>query len=111
MTKPSAAPWAAKKGHLIWLASHANMGSHIMKTTLEIADDLFERAQRAAREEKTTFRSLAEEGLRLVLAKKRQRKSGKLPPLVTYGGSGLTEEFKDWNWDRIRDEVYRGRGT
>ena len=87
------------------------MGSHIMKTTLEIADDLFERAQRAAREEKTTFRSLAEEGLRLVLAKKRQRKSGKLPPLVTYGGSGLTEEFKDWNWDRIRDEVYRGRGT
>lgn len=79
-----------QKGHLIWLASHANMGSHIMKTT---------------------FRSLAEEGLRLVRAKKRQRKSGKLPPLVTYGGSGLTEEFKDWNWDRIRDEVYRGRGT
>jgi len=100
-----------QKGHLIWLASHANMGSHIMKTTIEIADDLFERVQRAAQEEKTTFRSLAEEGLRLVLAKKRQRKSGKLPPLVTYGGSGLTEEFKDWNWDRIRDEVYRGRGT
>ena len=75
---------------LIWLVRHANMGSHIMKTT---------------------FRSLAEEGLRLVRAKKRQRKSGKLPPLVTYGGSGLTEEFKDWNWDRIRDEVYRGRGT
>ena len=61
---------------LIWLVRHANMGSHIMKTT---------------------FRSLAEEGLRLVRAKKRQRKSGKLPPLVTYGGSGLTEEFKDWN--------------
>ena len=96
---------------LIWLVRHANMGSHIMKTTIEIADDLFERVQRAAQEEKTTFRSLAEEGLRLVLAKKRQRKSGKLPPLVTYGGSGLTEEFKDWNWDRIRDEVYRGRGT
>ena len=75
---------------LIWLVRHANMGSHIMKTT---------------------FRSLAEEGLRLVRAKKRQRKSGKLPPLVTYGGSGLTEEFKDWNWHRIRDEVYRGRGT
>ena len=61
---------------MIWVATYANMGSHIMKTT---------------------FRSLAEEGLRLVRAKKRQRKSGKLPPLVTYGGSGLTEEFKDWN--------------
>jgi hypothetical protein len=82
-----------------------------MKTTIEIADDLFERAQRAAQAEKTTFRSLAEEGLRLVLAKKRSRKPGKLPPLVTYGGSGLTEEFKDWNWDSICDEAYRGRGT
>ena len=28
-----------------------------MKTTIEIADDLFERAQRVARKEKTTFRS------------------------------------------------------
>ena len=82
-----------------------------MKTTIEIADDLFERAQRIAQKEKTTFRSLAEEGLRLVLARKRQRKPGKLPPLVTYGGRGLTEEFKNWNWDRIGDEIYRGRGT
>jgi hypothetical protein len=96
---------------LIWLASHTNMGRHIMKTTIEIADDLFERAQRIAQKEKTTFRSLAEEGLRLVLARKRQRKPGKLPPLVTYGGSGLTEEFKDWNWDTIREEIHRGRGT
>ncbi len=87
------------------------MGYHTMKTTIEIADDLFERAQRVAQKEKTTFRSMAEEGLRLVLAKKRQGKAGKLPPLVTYGGSGLTEEFKDWNWDKIRSEIYRGRGT
>jgi len=87
------------------------MGCHTMKTTIEIADDLFERAQRIAQKEKTTFRSLAEEGLRLVLVRKRQGKAGKLPPLVTYGGSGLTEEFKDWNWDKIRDEIYRGRGT
>jgi hypothetical protein len=88
-----------------------NMGSHTMKTTLEIADDLFERTQRVAREEKTTFRFMAEEGLRLMLAKKRQGRAGKLPPLVTYGGSGLTEEFKDWNWDKIRNEIDRGRGT
>jgi hypothetical protein len=39
------------------------MGHHIMKTTIEIADDLFERAQRLAGKEKTTFRSLAEQGL------------------------------------------------
>lgn len=36
-----------------------------MKTTIDIADDLFERIQRLARKEKTTFRALAEAGLRL----------------------------------------------
>ena len=82
-----------------------------MKTTIEIADDLFERVQRVARQEKTTFRSLTEQGLRIVLKEKQQKKPKKLPPLVTYGGSGLIDEFKDWNWDQIRDEIYRGRGT
>lgn len=48
-------------------ASHTNMGCHIVKTTIEIADDLFERVQRVARKEKTTFRSLTEQGLRIVL--------------------------------------------
>lgn len=38
------------------------MVRHIAKTTIEIADDLFERAQRVARKEKTTFRSLTEHG-------------------------------------------------
>lgn len=96
---------------MIWAASRANMGGHIMKTTIEIADDLFERAQGVARKEKTTFRAIAEQGLRLVLKEKQQGKVKKLPPLVTYGGSGLTDEFKDWNWDKIRDEIYRGRGA
>jgi hypothetical protein len=85
------------------------MGRHIMKTTIEIADDLFERAQRLARQEKTSFRALTEAGLRLVLSGKHRQRRGKLPPLVTFGDS--TGEFKDWNWDHIRDEIYRGRGT
>lgn len=86
------------------------MGSHIMKTTIEIADDLFERAQRLARKEKTTFRALTEQGLRLVL-KERQSKPRKLPPLVTVRGNGLTDQFKNASWERIRDEIYRGRGA
>ena len=48
------------------VAIRENMGGHIMKTTIEIADDLFERAQRLARKGKMTFRSLTEQGLRLV---------------------------------------------
>lgn len=82
-----------------------------MKTTIDIADDLFERAQRLAREEKTTFRALTETGLRLVLAGKHRRRSQKLLPQVTFGTGGVTEEFNEWNWDRIRGEIYKGRGA
>ena len=81
-----------------------------MKTTIQIADDLFERAQRVAREEKTTFRSLTEQGLRLVL-KEKMGKPRKLPPLLTVRGGGLTHEFKNAPWEKIRDEIYRGRGA
>jgi len=87
------------------------MGSHIMKTTIEIADDLFERVQQVARKEKTTFRSLTEQGLRIVLKEKQQAKTKKLPPLVTCGGEGLTDEFKDAAWEKIRDEIYKGHGA
>ena len=85
------------------------MGRLIMKTTIEIADDLFERAQRFARKEKTTFRSLTEQGLRLVLREK-DGKPKKLPPLLTVPG-GLTDEFKNAPWEKIRDEIYKGHGA
>ncbi len=101
----------AQKSRLIWAAIHANMGSHIMKTTIEIADDLFERVQRVARKEKTTFRSLTEQGLRIVLKEKQQNKPKKLPPLVTVRGQGLTDEFKNAPWEKIRDEIYKGHGA
>lgn len=87
------------------------MGSHIMKTTIEIADDLLERAQRMARDEHTTLRSLTEEGLRLVL-KQRHVGSGaswKWKP-VTFKGRGISGEFKQGGWEKIRDEIYGGRG-
>jgi hypothetical protein len=86
------------------------MGSHIMKTTIEIADDLFERAQQLARHQKTTFRALTEQGLRLVLTQK-HGVSRKLPPLLTVRGRGLTDDFKTSSWEKVRDEIYRGRGT
>ena len=86
------------------------MGTHIVKTTIEIADDLFHRAQQLAKEEKTTFRALTERGLRQVLREKEKRK-GKLKPLPTVKGGGLTDEFKNASWQEILDESYRGRGT
>jgi hypothetical protein len=99
------------ENHLIWVAIHANMGSHIMKTTVEIADDLFERVQRVARKEKTTFRSLTEQGLRIVLKEKQAKPAKwKWKPLVVQGG-GLTDEFKNVPWEKIRDEIYKRHGA
>jgi hypothetical protein len=86
------------------------MGHHIMKTTIEIADDLFARAQKVAQKEKITFRALAEQGLRLVL-KEKESKVARLPPIITVKGRGLRNEFKNASWDKIRDEIYRGRGA
>ena len=82
-----------------------------MKTTIEIADDLFKRVQRLARMEKTTFRSLTEQGLRLVLRAEQTRPTRWKWKPATFRGGGLTDEFKHASWDKIRDEIYRGRGT
>jgi hypothetical protein len=88
------------------------MGGHIMKTTIEIADDLFERAQRVARKEKMTFRALTEQGLRLVLKEKQAKPAQwKWNPLVVRGGDGLADEFKNAPWEKIRDEIYKGHGA
>jgi len=79
-----------------------------MKTTIEIADDLFARAQQVARQEKTTFRALVEHGLRLVLRQKQaQPKRRKWQPVIR--GGGLHPEFRDWNWEKVRDLIYEGR--
>jgi hypothetical protein len=86
------------------------MDCHIMKTTIEIADDLFKRAQQLARKEKRSFRSLTEQGLRLVLQQQKAN-SSKLPPLVTVRGKGLSAAFQNAPWERIGDEIYRGRGA
>ena len=96
---------------MIWVAVQANMGCHIMKTTIEIADDLFERAQGFARKEKTTFRALTEQGLRLVLKEKSAKPAKWKWKPVTFKGGGLTDEFKDASWGKIRDEIYRGHGA
>lgn len=82
-----------------------------VKTTIDIADDLFERAQRLAREQKTTFRALTEAGLRLVLAGKHRDPIHRLPKMVTFGKGGLTDDFRKWDWEQIQAEIYKGHGS
>ena len=81
------------------------------KTTIEIADDLFNRAQRLAQREKTSLRELTERGLRLVLKESATRsRNWKWKPVLA-GGEGLSEGFQEGGWSKLRDEIYRGRGA
>ncbi len=81
------------------------MGAH-MKTTIEIADPLFEQAKAVAEREGTTLRALVEEGLRTVLAGKREAKPFKLEDRSFKGGQGLSPEFANADWTEIRRAVY-----
>lgn len=74
-----------------------------MKTTIDIADDVLARAKKLAARRKTTLKSLAEEGLRLVL--ERESLTVKIEPVVV-GGSGLRPGLPDDFIDNIRDWAY-----
>jgi hypothetical protein len=76
-----------------------------MKTTIEIADDLFARAQQLARKEQTTFRSLTEQGLRLVLKAKTSVSPKRKWKPITRGGGFAAEHPSPMSWERLRDEV------
>jgi len=82
------------------------MGTH-MKTTIDIADPLFERARRHAEREGTTLRALVEEGLRHVLAQKTGEKPFKLRDGSFKGPcAGMTPEFANAPWSKIRRAAY-----
>src|ERR1043166_1834601 len=93
------------------------MGSHpceyglpYMKTTIEIADDLFGRAQRRARKERTTFHALTDQGSRMELKKKQSKAAKWKWKPVTFKGAGVTDEFRNAPWEEIRDEIYKAMG-
>ena len=81
-----------------------------MKTTIEISDTLLEAARQVSRREKTTVRSLVEEGLRKVIAEREGSRTFKLRK-ATFKGNGLQPQVAGASWDRIRDLIYEGRGA
>jgi len=86
------------------------MASH-MKTTIQIADSLFREARRIARQERTTLRSLVEEGLRRVISEHRSRRNRRfLLRKATFKGRGLQPHLAGATWDQILDVSYEGRG-
>lgn len=76
-----------------------------MKTTIDIADDLFARSRKAAKREGKTLRALMEEGLRLALQARAKKTAPKFH-FPVYGSGGMTDEFKNASWADIRNEIY-----
>jgi len=51
-----------------------------------------------------------EAGLRRVIEEREQQPPFQLRE-VTFGGKGLSPEFRDAGWEKIRDAIYEGHGA
>ncbi len=81
-----------------------------MKTTVEIPDDLLERAKSAAAREGSTVRALIEEGLRKVLLE-RETSAGQFKlQHVCVDGDGIDPAYEH-SWEAVRDAIYLGYGA
>ena len=80
-----------------------------MKTTLEISDAVLRQAKQIAAKEKTTLKSLVEEGLRQLL-KNRKRRGEFALRNASFKGKGLNPEFQDHSWENVRKHIYDGQG-
>lgn len=85
------------------------MVTHIMKTTVEIADDLITRAKALAIRRNTTLRALLEQGLRQVLSDELRPAEFKLRD-ASVDGRGLRDEFRDKDWAALRKAAYEDHG-
>jgi hypothetical protein len=84
------------------------MGTHMTKTTIEIADDLARRAKALARRRGITLRAVIEDGIRLALQREQLRTQYRLPDR-SFGGNGLRPEFANASWSEIREASYEGK--
>jgi len=76
-----------------------------MKTTIEIADDLLDRAKRQARRERKTLREVVEEALRQRLT---ASPSGSFRlRRHAFKGRGLHPAVAEGRWETVRDLIYR----
>lgn len=74
-----------------------------MKTTIEIPEPLFRKAQNLSKKKNITFKSLVEEGLRIVLQNYNlKREKIEITPFVFTGGIK-----KDISWAEIQEQLDR----
>lgn len=86
------------------------MVSHIMKTTLEISNHLFEEAKRFAAKKDKTFREVVEMALQMFLKKQKSFPKPFKARKHSVKGNGLVPGLQEGDWETIRSLIYEGRG-
>jgi hypothetical protein len=81
-----------------------------MKTTIDIADDLFLRTKKVSKERGVPMREMISEGLVHVLQTWDQAPTPRIQA-VTFKGEGLAPEFREGTWQAVRDAAYEGHGA
>jgi hypothetical protein len=81
-----------------------------MKTTIDIADALLDKARATAARDGVTVRALVEEGLRAVLAQRRARRARFQLRDASFKGKGLQPGVSLADWSDVAAEIYNGRG-
>jgi hypothetical protein len=82
-----------------------------MKTTIDIADSLFEQARLVAKREEITMRALIEEGLAIALARHASSKTPFKLKQIKFGDGGFQPGFEGADWGKMRDTIYEDRGS
>ena len=82
------------------------MVTHIVTTTIEIADDLLALAKRQARRERKTLRDVVEEALRQRLVPSPTAKSFRLKE-HPFKGQGRQHGVAEGQWETVRDLIHR----
>ena len=80
-----------------------------MKTTIDIADPILDRAKKLAACQGVTLKTLVEQGLTRVLAEQTSSAAFRLRD-ASVGGQGMQPGVAGLDWDRVRELAYEGRG-
>ena len=87
------------------------MGSvGVMKTTIDIHDELLNRAKLHAKRTGQSLRAVVEEGIRLALEAGAKRKPYRLPD-KSVGIPGGPNPLESYSWDALRDIIYNDRSV
>ena len=81
-----------------------------MKTTIDIQDDLLERAKRRASETGRSLGVVVEDGLRSVLASPPAESRYRLPDLRT-GDPNAPDRLERYSWPELRELIYGAGDT